>query len=702
MSLEFFIELGCEEIPARLIPSLLEQLATKIVGALDESGVSHLSPQLYATPRRLVIQIEQVSEKQPDRREAITGPPLSSAYDSEGQPTKAALGFANKYQVTLDQVLAIDTGKGKYLGFEKNVPGVRTIVLLGDAMPRLLGELQFPKGMRWEQSRFVFVRPIRWVLCLLGGEVVPFLVAGTKSSNFTFGHRFLANNCKVIVYNFTDYSKKMKDLFVVVNPSQRQDGIRMDLEATCSSHGCKLLQDEALLGQVTHLHEYPLVVSGNFESRFLSLPREVLVTVMREHQKYFSMVDSDEKLSPKFLAVVDSEPRFAATIVSGHERVLKARLEDASFYWEVDRRVSLESRVESLKRIVFQAELGTMFEKTQRLVKLVEALAHLLGCPDRVETLRQAARLCKTDLTTEMVKEFTGLQGVMGGLYSKTQGVSEAAATAICEHYQPNSWEDRPPQSVEGAVLSIADKLDSIVGLFSVGLVSSGSKDPLGLRRQTLGILNVIFDKRLSVSLEALFRKAFALVRKKAKRNYAEVSAELHLFFKERLRNVFRDMGYRYDEINAIVAIGVDNPLECLEKVSAISAMRGSEDFYAVSLSFKRIKNIVLKAGLAFDSPFTIDPSLFEVEEERALGQLVAQIKPKVKRAAARHDFRKAFELMASLRPSIDLFFDKVLVMAENPEVQKNRLSLLGSLLGVFYRLADVSEVVLDSAVMSA
>jgi glycyl-tRNA synthetase beta chain len=702
LSLEFIIEVGCEEIPARLISSLLDQLAAKISGALHESAVPHLPPRLYGTPRRLVIVIEQVAEKQPDRNESITGPPFSAAYDSQGLPTKAALGFASKYQVALDQVSVVDTAKGKYLGFEKKIPGVRTIDLLSQALPRLLSELEFPKGMRWEESRFVFIRPIRWVLCLLGGEVVPFRIAGIDSSNFTFGHRFLANNHKVTVNHFGDYYQKLKDLFVEVNQEKRDEGIQRDLDAICVRHAARLLPDKGLLAQVTHLHEYPSVVSGSFDSRFLSLPQEVLVTVMREHQKYFSMRDSADQLIPKFLAVVDADSEFEASIVGGHERVLKARLEDANFYWEVDGRLPLESRVEDLKKIVFHSELGTMFEKAQRLVSLVGPLARLLGCSEKIDDLRQAARLCKTDLVTEMVKEFTDLQGIMGGLYSRAQGVSEPAATAIYEHYRPSSWEDKPPQSIEGSVLSIADKLDTIVGLFAVGLVPSGSKDPLGLRRQTLGILNIILNKRMSISLDPLFRKAFALVRKKAKRGYEEVSVDLHSFFKERLRNIFRDMGYRYDEINAIVEIGIDNPLECLEKVSAISAMRESEDFYAVSLSFKRIKNIVLKAGLTLDSHFTVDSSLFETEEERALGLLVDRIKPKVKRAAAKQDYRKAFELMASMRPAIDLFFEKVLVMAENPEVQRNRLSLLGGLLGVFYRLADVSEVVLNSGALSA
>ena len=702
MSLEFLIEIGCEEIPARLIPSLLNQLATKIKGALEECQLPCGVPQLFATPRRLGLAIERVSERQPDRSQTITGPPVSAAFDSQGQPTKAAHGFANKYQVSLERIKTIETERGKYLGFEQNIPGETTFDLLGRAIPRLLTELEFPKGMRWEESRFLFIRPIRWILCLLDGKVIPFHVAGVESSNYTFGNRILVNNSKVVVYNSKEYRERLRDLMVEVDPDLRRNKIHLGLEAACAQYQFRLLPDEALLDQVTYLHEHPSVVSGTFDRRFLTLPQEVLVTVMREHQKYFSMVDGENRLVPRFLAVVDSDPKFALTVVSGHERVLKARLEDAGFYWEMDRRVPLESRIESLKRIVFQAELGSMFEKTQRLVSLVEVLAVHVGCPEKVEDLQWAARLCKADLTTEMVKEFTDLQGIMGGLYAKTQGAPVSTSTAVYEHYLPNSWDDNPPHSIEGTLLSLADKLDTIVGLFSVGLVPSGSKDPLALRRQALGILKIILNKKLSISFEVIFRKSFTLLRKKAKRPYQEVRADLCLFFKERLRNVFRDLGYRYDEINAIVEISIDNPLECLEKVSAISAMRGSSDFYAVSQSFKRIKNIILKAGLTVDSPFKVNPALYEAEEERALGRLVSRTRPKVNRASAAHDYRQAFELMASMRPQIDLFFDKVLVMAESPELQKNRLALLGSLLRVFYQLADVSEVVLDSATMSS
>ncbi|MFN8008697.1 MAG: glycine--tRNA ligase subunit beta [Terriglobia bacterium] len=702
MNFEFLLELGCEEIPARLIPSLLEQLSSKLAAMLDTASVAHAVPACYATPRRLVVVISEVSQQQPDRVEAITGPPFAVAYDAAGNPSKAALGFASKNQVTVDDLRAIDTPKGKYLGIEKKIPGVMTKELLTEGLPKILAQLEFPKGMRWEASHFVFVRPIRWILGLFGGEVLPLQVAGVSAADFTFGHRFLAENHKVKVSNFTEFYQKLSDLHVEIDPVKRRQRILVELNARSRQHGGELLPDEGLLDQVVHLHEFPSVISGKFDPLFLSLPQEVLVTVMREHQKYFSMTDAEGKLLPGFLAVVDTDARHEATIVSGHERVLKARLEDARFYWGVDTRHSLESRVEALRKIVFQAQLGTMLEKAQRLVSLVGPMAGWLGCNDKLEDLRLAARWCKTDLTTEMVKEFTDLQGVMGGLYAKAQGASETAAQAIYEHYRPGSWEDSPPLSKAGSVLSIADKLDSIVGLFSIGLSPTGSKDPLGLRRQTLGILKVILHHKLSISLEKLFKKSYTLFRKKATRPYEEVSSELQDFFKERLRTIFRDMGYRYDEINAIVERGVNNPLECLEKVSAISSMRESEDFYAVSSSFKRIKNIILKAGLSAESEFTFDPALLENEEEKALGQLIERVRPKVRRAAARHEFRKAFELMASLRPAIDLFFDKVLVMAEDPALQKNRLSLLGNLLGTFYRLADVSEVVLGSGALSS
>jgi len=445
---------------------------------------------------------------------------------------------------------------------------------------------------------------------------------------------------------------------------------------------------------VVNLNEYPSIVCGSFSSDFLRLPREVLITVMREHQKYFSLVDAEGSLVPRFLAVVDSDGTHAAQIRAGHERVLKARLADAGFFWDVDRKVKLEDRTKQLDRVVFQQKLGTMLEKTQRLVSLTGFLGKTLRANNLDET-KQAARLCKADLITDMVKEFTDLQGIMGGLYAKAEGLPVAVSDAIYEHYRPSTLEDSSPQTLGGAILSVADKLDSVVGAFSIGQVPTGSKDPLALRRQTLGLIKVLLDKQISLSLEKIFLRSFALFRRKATRTRDETWQDLATFVKDRLSFIFREQGFRYDEINSVVEVCFDNPYDCLERLRAIAAIRSGADFEAVAQGFKRIKNILSKPGLEILSEsLPIDSALFESDEERSLAAAVRSIQPKVRRAVRARAYARAFELMASLRPTIDLFFDKVLVMAEDPKVRANRLNLLRSLLQTFLNIADVSEIV--------
>jgi glycyl-tRNA synthetase beta chain len=415
---------------------------------------------------------------------------------------------------------------------------------------------------------------------------------------------------------------------------------------------------------------------------------------MREHQKYFSLVDAEERLVPRFLAVVDSDGAHAEKIRAGHERVLKARLADASFFWDLDLKVKLEDRVARLGRVVFQQKLGTMLEKTQRLV----TLAGFLGKTLRIKTLeeaKQAARLCKTDLVTDMVKEFTDLQGIMGGLYARAEGLAAPLSDAIYEHYRPQTLADTSPETPAGAVLSIADKLDSVVGSFAIGQVPTGSKDPLALRRQTLGIIKVLLDKKISISLRKSFDRSFTLFKKKATRTQIETWQDVASFVKDRLRFILLERGFRYDEINSVVEVCFDNPHDCLERLRAIASMRNGADFEAVAQGFKRIKNILLKSGLEISAEAApTEDALFESNEERQLAAAVQTIQPKVRKAARTGNYQRAFELMASLRPAIDQFFDKVLVMAPDPKVRTNRLNLLTNLLRTFLNIADVSEIV--------
>lgn len=694
MLLEFIIEVGCEEIPARYIDSTLLQLHENLVKKLQEHSLGHGVIHSYATPRRLVLVAPALEDQQVDRSELVTGPPQSAAFDAANNPTPAARGFAAKHGLAVDQLKCVQTAKGLYLGFEKRIPGKRALELLSQELPRLLGSISFPKSMRWEPTRFSFVRPIRWILCRLGDEVVPFTIAGVNADRFSYGHRVLSANSRIEVTSFESYRNQLLNHKVRFDAKDRLETIQSALTTEAAKAGARLIPDPKLLSLVVNLNEFPSVVCGTFSPDFLRLPKEVLVTVMREHQKYFSLVDARDSLVPRFLAVVDSDGTHAEQIRAGHERVLKARLADAGFFWDLDRKVKLEHRTERLDRVVFQQKLGTMLEKTQRLVTLTGFLGKRLQVTS-LDEVKQAAHLCKADLITDMVKEFTDLQGVMGGLYARAEGLPDSVSDAIYEHYRPQTLEDASPETLAGAILSVADKLDSVVGAFAIGQVPTGSKDPLALRRQTLGLIKVLLDKKISISLEKIFLKSFALFKKKATRAQAETWQDVASFLKDRLRFIFKEQAFHYDEINAVVEICFDNPYDCLERLRAIASIRGSADFEAVAQGFKRIRNILLKFGLQVSAELQpIDVTLFESEEEGELAAAVQAVQPKVRKAARARDYARAFELMASLRPTIDLFFDKVLVMAEDPKIRANRLNLLRGLLQTFLNIADVSEIV--------
>ncbi|MBM3802573.1 MAG: glycine--tRNA ligase subunit beta [Acidimicrobiia bacterium] len=695
MTLELFLEVGCEEIPARFIDGTLAQFREQLAKRLTECALGFDAIHCYATPRRLVFVTPALAARQADRTELVTGPPKSAAYDTSGNPTAAARGFAAKQGVGVESLKEVQTDKGVYLAIERRIPGRSAGQILSQELPLLLASLSFPKSMRWEPSRFLFVRPIRWMLCRLQGEVLPFNVAGVTADGFSYGHRILAKNAQIEVNSFEQYQSELLNHKVRFDANDRRAAVESALAAEAAALGARVIPDRSLLDLVVNLNEYPTVVSGRFDPSFLRLPKEVLVTVMREHQKYFSLVDAREAaLMPCFLAVVDSDGSHAALIRAGHERVLRARLADAGFFWDLDRKVKLEDRVEKLGRVVFQQKLGTMLEKTHRLV----SLTGYLGRNSKLENqglLKDAARLCKSDLITEMVKEFADLQGVMGGLYAEAEGLPTAVCRAIYEHYRPQTFEDASPETCEGGLLSIADRLDSVVGAFAIGQVPTGSKDPLALRRQTLGIIKVVLDQRLSLSMEKLFFRSFSLFKRKAVRTQSDTWQDFSSFLKDRLRFAFKELGFRYDEINAVVETRFDNPCDCLERLRAIAAIRSSADFEAVAQGFKRIKNILQKSGMDLSAERQeVDSSLFESPEERRLAEAVEALRPKLQRALRRRSYTKAFELMAALRPTIDLFFDQVLVMAEDQRVRLNRLNLLRELLRVFFNIADVSEIV--------
>jgi len=509
----------------------------------------------------------------------------------------------------------------------------------------------------------------------------------------TFGHRILDNDSSIEVTSLESYQSEIIKHKVIINAADRLQRIRDEMSTHAAAMGGNLVPDDALLAIVPFLNEFPHVICGGFASDFLKLPPEVLKTVMREHQKYFCLDDPNGRLLPRFLAVVDAEPRFSDTIRKGHERVLKARLADAEFFFKSDLRLSLQDRVQKLDQIVFQERMGTMLEKTNRLVALSRFMVSSLKREDLREQLEMAASLAKADLTTEMVKEFTSLQGVMGGVYAKAQGLSELVADAIYEHYRPSTLEDDSPASPAGALLSFVDKLDSVVGAFANGLGPTGSRDPLGIRRQAFGFIKVLIDKEISISLEKCFNRSFTLYRSKTSVLRTAAWLEFQNFVKDRLRHVLQAKKFAYDEINSILDVHWYNPLKSYEVISSIAAIRNHEDFLAVAQSSKRIRNILTKANQDLEAK-AVDPSLFEHDSERTVHQATLRAGRKSKSAAAKGNYDGAFLALARMRKPIDQFFDDVLVMAEDAAIRQNRLLLLRQIHELFMRLADVSQIV--------
>ena len=688
------MEIGCEEIPARFLPGALQQLKQNIQQVLSGHALGFDEIEAYSTPRRLIVRASGVATAQPDRSQLITGPPLAIAFDRDGRPTAAALGFARKNQVGVEALSQEQTKKGSYLAYRTQVPGRGAKDILAEEVPNAIKGLELPKSMRWEASQFLFLRPIRWILCLFDGQVVPVQLASVRAGDRTHGHRILAGNREAVVTNFEDYRQKLREADVEIDSMKRLRRIKDGLEKAAQGQGGHLVEDRRLLQTVAHLSEHPGVVCGDFDPEFLKLPPEVLITVMREHQKYFSLQDREGELLPKFLAVVDSDEAFSRQIQAGHERVLRARLSDAAFFWESDLKVSLQDRIGLLKKITYQRNLGTLYHKTLRIKALSEFMVERIQQPGLLSPVRQAAELCKTDLTTEMVREFSNLQGVMGGLYGRAQGIGAGVSEAIYDHYLPAASEDSVPRGLAGAIVAMADKLDTLAGAFCLGLVPTGSRDPLGLRRQAMGLIRILLEKELNLSCDRMLGKAYEGVGSFADRSLEATSLTFGNFLKDRMRFLFREQGFRYDEINAVLEVCWDNPVEIRKRLGAIAGMRESSDFQSLATSFKRIKNILLKAGIDPRAVCAIDAARFTTPEENLLHGQVVTVDRRISGALREGRHQAALGMMASLRPAVDSFFDRVLVMDEDPGVRRNRLALLAFLLQAFLKVADVSEMV--------
>jgi glycyl-tRNA synthetase beta chain len=687
---ELVVELGVEEIPASMLEDASRQFADFLLESLKGQRLSAGEVTLWYTPRRIIVGIQDVPVRQDDLSETITGPPKSVAYDGSGNPTKAALAFAQKNSVELSHVKIIPTPKGEYLSIVRKVRGEKTHKLLERLIPAAIGKIQFPKTMHWSPDHFRFARPLRWIVALFGGRAVRFKIADVASSDRTVGHRFLGKT-GVRVDSLASLRDRLHENSVLVDPAERLVEIKSGLDREAAACGGRLLEDPDLLKTVVNLNEAPSIVRGSFEGRFLSLPKEILITVMREHQKYFSVLKDEEQLMPVFLAVVNLQSDRDHIIQAGHERVLRARLADAAFFWDTDRRTKLGEREQSLRHVLFQEKLGSYYDKAQRILALLPQVAHALNRQDLVANLQTAARLCKCDLITEMVKEFTDLQGIVGGLYARAEGYPDEVWRAVYEQYDPKSTSSPSPGSDTGAILALVDRIDTVCGCFSVGLIPSGSGDPFAVRRAGNGILKIIFDHRLSISLQDMIEWSLEAYGRKGD----VVSVGLKEFFEGRLRFLFEEMGYSYDCINATLAAGFNDPLDALERLRAIQELRQEPDFLSLASNFKRVVNILSQAGnLSGD----IEESMFKDPAESALWRSYLQVRPEVEAARKNHDYGAALRSLASMRGVVDEFFKAVMVMAEDSAVRNNRISLLNSVSQLFTSIADISRIVIEKS----
>jgi len=682
---ELFLEIGTEEIPAGFIPRALAEMEAMISRELTNARLTFGSVQTLATPRRLALAVKDIPSVQPDAEITATGPSVKAAYDADGKPTKAAEGFAKGQGVNVSELSTVVTEKGEYLCATKKAIGRPTHELLSEILPKLIADIPFKKSMRWGDLDVRFARPIHWIVALFDGIVVPFSFGTVESGTLSRGHRFMANTT-FPVNGFANYLEECERHFVIPDPEKRKEIIRREAHRVAKAAGGHLLPDEELLDQIVFLAEYPSAVHGTFSPEFLKVPREVLITSMRSHQRYFSLVDDNGSLLPGFITINNTLTDDPSVVVKGNERVLRARLSDARFFFEEDRKVKLDDRVEALKKVVYQQKLGTSYEKMERFCTLATDLAQRLNPHIKGQTAR-AARLCKADLVSGMVGEFPEVQGIMGREYALLEGEEPAVANAIAEHYLPIQAGGELPASDIGAFVSIADKLDTVCGCFSVGLIPTGAADPYALRRATIGIISTITDKGYRLSLDALIAQALDLLSAKLIRPREQVAADIREFFRGRFVNLLAN-DYPADVIEAAVSASFDDLVQVRSRIAALTEFKANPDFEPLAVAFKRVGNII-KDGL--DAP--VDPGLFQDSAENGLYEAFHTVKNSVGGAINASRWQEALAEIATLRGPIDTFFEKVMVMAEDERVRANRLALLTAIARMFGQVADFSRI---------
>ena len=732
MDRELLIEIGVEEIPASWLPGLTSQMARHLEGRLKEFRLPPGAPiESFSTPRRLTARVAKVAERQEDLEDLIPGPPVAAAFKPDGEPTPAAAGFAKKYGVEVSALERRQTPKGTYLAYRMHQRGKAAVDVLADILGGLLRDLTFPKQMRWDahledgKGELVFARPIRWIVLLYGGRVVPFvirrsenaqgpLVQDVRSGANTYGHRFLTTSGRagraIKVKTFEDYQDRLAENFVILDRSERENRIKRELETHARRLGGRVSHavaaQSSLLQEVPDLVEYPSVVAGHFPVEFLDLPEEVLTTTMIHHQHYFPVVDEEGKLKPAFLAVTNMQPERPEIIARNSERVLTARLRDARFFYDADRKTPLDARLDRLNTILFHKKLGSYREKADRVAALARWIAgEAFARPDAAAFAERAGRLAKADLATDMVRELTELQGTMGGIYARAEGQPDEVWKAIYFHYLPIGVEaDAPPSkaqlgaaAVTWAAVSLADKLDSVVGMFVAGERPTGSRDPLGLRRQAQGVVKILADLPELTGIDARLTIGSLLARAAEPFGGVQDARQpLATFMTDRLSYLLEQRGFDVRSVRAVLHSGIEqaSPLEARRKLEALAQMTGSHALIGVATLLKRVKNIT--KSVAQPAPLaSIAPALNEPAEQ-ALARELESRAPAIRDAAARSDYREAFSQIAQLEPTVAKFFDDVLVMAEDETLRNARLALVATLRDLILSLADISEIVAE------
>ncbi len=684
---ELLLEIGAEEIPAGFVPQALIDLENIVQKELGASRIDFDGIRTLGTPRRLVLVIASVAEKQKDQETKKIGPSKQAAFDAKGNPTKAAIGFAKGQSVPVESLTLVQTEKGEYVCAARKEQGRPTIELLSTLVPKWILSIPFQKSMRWADVPIRFARPIHWILALFGGEVVPFEVGNIRSGNSTYGHRFM-NSGPIPVKDFQSYLQKTREASAIVDPVERKKKIEDEMIREGARVSGKIIRDEDLLTEVNFLVEYPVALCGTFDRKFLSLPPEILIHSMKEHQRYFPVSDEHGNLLPHFICISNIDPKSREVVVKGNEKVLRARLSDAAFFFEDDLKIPLERRVEQLKKVVFQAKLGTSYEKMMRFKQLALWMVERID-PKLREAVERTSHLCKADLVTGMVGEFPKLQGIVGREYARLSKERPEVSEAIYEHYLPTFAGDRLPSGPIGDIVSIADKMDTIVGCFGVGLVPTGTADPFGLRRQALGIIRIIVEKKYSVSLKELIEESEKQLKGKMERPVERVKEEVLDFFRVRYQNVLLDKEVPFDVTEAVLSISFDDLVDVQGRIDALKKAKEWKDFESIVIAFKRAMNILKGSPPRGE----ITPSLFAESAEQNLYRSFVKAKEKIDPLFNKRDYPSALLEMTQMKKPIDEFFEGVMVMVEDEAIRNNRLALLDEIGKLFLRIADFSKL---------